>query len=49
MGMEMRVKDRREHLAMAWQINRSTTAGTPNFRIPPEGLGIITLRTGCGR
>ncbi len=34
---------------MAWQINRSTAAGTPNFRSPPEGLGIITLRTGCGR
>ena len=35
--------------AMAWQINRSTAAGTPNFRRPPEGLGIITLLTGCGR
>ena len=23
----------------AWQINRSTAAGTPNFRIPPEGWG----------
>ena len=34
---------------MAWQINRSTAAGTPSFRSPPEGLGIITLRTGCGR
>jgi DNA polymerase III epsilon subunit-like protein len=34
---------------MAWQINRSTAAGTPNFRRPPEGLGIITLLTGCGR
>ena len=35
--------------AMAWQINRSTAAGTPSIRTPPEGLGIITLRTGCGR
>ena len=34
---------------MAWQINRSTAAGTPSIRTPPEGLGIITLRTGCGR
>ena len=34
---------------MAWQINRSTAAGTPSIRRPPEGLGIITLRTGCGR
>jgi hypothetical protein len=34
---------------MAWQIIRSTAAGTPNIRRPPEGLGIITLLTGCGR
>ena len=33
----------------AWQINRSTTVGTPNIRVPPEGLGIITLLTGDGR
>jgi hypothetical protein len=35
--------------AKAWQIIRSTTVGTPNIRCPPEGFGIITLRTGCGR
>ena len=34
---------------MAGQIIRSTAAGTPSLRIPSEGLGIITLRTGCGR
>jgi hypothetical protein len=34
---------------MAWQINRSTAAGTPSIRSPPEGLGIVTLLTGCGR
>ena len=34
---------------MAWQINRSTTVGTPSIRVPPEGFGIVTLRTGRGR
>ncbi len=33
---------------MAWQIIRSTAAGTPNIRDPPESLGIVTLLTGYG-
>jgi hypothetical protein len=35
--------------ARAWQISRSTAAGTPKARWPPEGLGIVTLLTGRGR
>src|SRR5579863_6779615 len=30
-------------------MSRSTTVGTPSVRIPPEGLGISTRRTGRGR
>src|SRR5579871_656193 len=30
-------------------MSRSTTVGTPSVRIPPEGFGISTRRTGRGR
>ena len=49
MGMELRIEDRREHLRDGLADHPIHRAGTPSFRIPPEGLGIITLRTGCGR
>ena len=39
-GMKLRIEDRREHLRDGLQIIRSTAAGTPSLRIPPEGLGI---------
>ncbi len=35
--------------ARACWISRSSAVGTPSLRSPPEGLGIITLRTGAGR
>jgi hypothetical protein len=48
-GMGLGVETGVSTCAIAWQINRSTAAGTPSIRRAPEGLGIITLLTGCGR
>lgn len=48
-GMELRIEDGREHLRDGLADQPIHRSRHPSIRRPPEGLGIITLRTGCGR
>jgi hypothetical protein len=47
--VEVRVEDGREHLQQGLLDQPIQCRRHPSIRIPPEGLGISTLLTGCGR